>query len=397
MRICYLNYEWDLAASTGAATQIRETVAGLERLGHEVHVVARHRQPPSRLGHSAHRTPNRWLWEPANYLRSATGISAETRMLRRLRPDVVLILHALRFSGLVAARTLGLPVVFQVNASVPFEIRRYRGEMRLLPGVSEWAEGRMLAAADGVTAVSRILSGQLVKLGVSAESIAVIPNGADATRFHPEAADVSLRARHPGRTLAGFAGSFASFHGLEGLERAVVESAVRSPDLHFVFAGPGPGAARLADRLRAQGCESRATFLGRVPYERMPALLAAMDILLAPYPPQSEFYFSPLKLFEYLACGRAVLAARLGQIAEVIDDGENGVLYDPAEPAGFVSKLLQLASDPLLRSRLGAQARRTILARYTWAHNAALLSEVLERARRRAPELGRPRARAASF
>jgi glycosyltransferase involved in cell wall biosynthesis len=64
----------------------------------------------------------------------------------------------------------------------------------------------------------------------------------------------------------------------------------------------------------------------------------------------------------------------------VIEDGENGVLYDPAEPDAFVEKLLGLADDPLLRSRLGFQARRAILARYTWTHNAARLSEVLERA-----------------
>ena len=378
MRVTYLNYEWDLGASTGAATQIRETVAGLERMGHEVLVVDRHRKPAHRTEGKRRRVAHAWLWETANHLRSLRGVSEEAEILRRQRPDIVLTLHALRFSSLLAARRLGLPVVFQVNASVPDEIRRYRPEVRLLPGFSDWVESRMLRAADGVVVVSSVLRDYFVRQGVPPERVVAVPNGADINKFRPEAADPAIRAQFPGRTLVGFVGSFARFHGIELLEYAIGQVANKRPEVHFILVGHGPGAEALRERRRQRRWEERVTFLGHLPHDRIPGLVAAMDVLLVPYAAQELFYFSPIKLFEYMACGRAVLAARLGQITEVIEDWQNGLLYDPASPDDFVEKLLDLLGDPALRVRLGACARETIVSRYTWDHSARRVRDVLE-------------------
>jgi len=298
-------------------------------------------------------------------------------VLRWLRPDVVLTMHALRFSSLLAARRLGLPVVLEVNASVPDETRRYRPEVHLLPGLSGEIERRTLAAAAGVFVVSGVLRDYFVERGLSSDQIAVIPNGADPDRFHPAAADRELRGRFPGRVLVGFAGSFARFHGIDLLEQAIRRTAA-----HFVLAGDGIGARELRARLPGQ---PNLTFLGSVPHERMPGILAAMDVVVAPYPPQDFFYFSPIKLFEYMACGRAVLSARLGQIAEVIRDDDNGLLYDPSAPGDFVEKLGALVGDPARRERLGAAARRTIVDHYTWDHHARRVAALLEAVTSSAP------------
>ena len=395
MRVCYFNYEWDLETSTGAATQIAATRAGLERLGHEVVVVDRHRKPAGRAGGGRRRRGGGWLWETANHWRSIRGVQAETAILERLRPDVVLTLHALRFSSLLAARRCGLPVVLQVNASVPDETRRYHPDVHLLPGFSNWVERRMLRAADGVIAVSSGLRDWLVRQGVEAERITVVPNGTDATRFRPEAADREFRARFGGCTLVGFIGSFARYHGTDMLELAVREVPALYPTTHFVFVGAGLGADELRNRCRAAGTDHSVTWLGYVPREGVPAIAASMDVLLAPYP-QEFFYFSPIKMFEYMASGRAVLASRLGQVAEVIDDGRNGLLYEPANRRDFLAKLLLLLRDPDLRARLGAEARRTILAGYTWDHNGRLVEQALEKARQATSFALRPSSRPAA-
>ncbi len=370
MRIAYLHYEWDLEASPGAATQIRETARALERLGHQVTVTPGRAKPPGRAGGGRRRPWGGWTWEAANLARSLAGALREEKLLRRLGPDVVLVLHALRFSGLAAARRLGVPVVLEVNASVPDETRRFRPEVRLAPLVADWIERGMLAAADGVFVVSQALRDYFEERGLEAGKIQVIPNGADPARFHPGAADQELRARHPGQVLVGFAGSFARFHATDLLERAAQRVAAQ-----FVFAGDGPGARELRARLSGR---ANVTFLGRVPPERMPGVLAAMDVLAAPYAARDFFYFSPIKLFEYMASGRAVVSARLGQIAEVVRDGENGVLYDPARPDDFVEAVAALAADRERRERLGAEARRTIVTGYTWDHHARRLAALLE-------------------
>ncbi|HYM13119.1 MAG TPA: glycosyltransferase family 4 protein [Bryobacterales bacterium] len=379
MKIVYFNYEWDLRASTGAATQLEQTVKGLKRLGHQVLVVDRHRKPPN-WSHGRRQWLHGWLWETANHWRSLRGVGPEMDVLRRERPDVVLTLHALRFSSLLAARRLGIPVVLQVNAPVPHEIRCYRPELRLLPRISDWVERRMLQAADGVIVVSNALRDHLARRGAEPAKITVIPNGADVQLFRPEAAEPAIRARFPGQILVGFAGSFARFHGLELLEQAIDHISCRQPGVQFVLVGGGPGADQLRGRCRRLGCDGQVMFLGALAHNQMPGVLAAMDVLVAPYASQDFFYFSPIKLFEYMASGRAVVAARLGQIAEVIEHGRNGLLYDPADPGDFIEKLLELVRDPACRARLGAKARRTIAAGYTWDHNIRLVAEALERA-----------------
>lgn len=377
LKIAYFNYEWDPQWSTGAATHMAQLAAGLEGLGHTVRAFDRHRRPSGeKNGHGASK-PSAWLWEPANYLRSLRDIAPESEILRRERPDVVLVRHALRFSALAAARRLGIPVVLEVNAPVPYEIRRYRSGVHLLPGVSDRVERAILGAADGVFVVSSALRDYFGRRGIAPERITVIPNGADPSRFHADAADASLRARFPGRVLAGFAGSFAPFHGTRFLERTICDAGTQHPCAHFVFIGDGPGAADLRAGCRELGCDDQVTFLGRLPHDAVPGILAAMDVLVAPYPPQDFFYFSPVKVFEYMACGRAVLAARLGQIAEVIRHDSNGLLYDPADPADFTRNLLALMRDPARRARLGAAARQTIVENYTWDHNARRVEQVL--------------------
>ena len=109
-------------------------------------------------------------------------------------------------------------------------------------------------------------------------------------------------------------------------------------------------------------------------------MMAGMDILLAPYQAEELFYLSPIKIFEYMASGRAVLAARVGQIAEVIEDGVNGLLYEPATPESLATQLLRLIDDAVLRERLGKKARETVERRYTWRANAEAVVALLRRA-----------------
>jgi glycosyltransferase involved in cell wall biosynthesis len=91
-----------------------------------------------------------------------------------------------------------------------------------------------------------------------------------------------------------------------------------------------------------------------------------MDIAVAPYRHQGRFYFSPLKMLEYMAMAKPVIATSQGQISELIESGENGILCEPDDVAQFVDALIRLAADPLLRRRLGQNAERTVTARASW-------------------------------
>jgi len=118
-------------------------------------------------------------------------------------------------------------------------------------------------------------------------------------------------------------------------------------------------------------------FTGSLPHEEVAKLIPQFDVALAPYSkPEHAFYFSPLKLFEYMACGIAVAVAGLGQIAEVVQDGETGLLYPPGELDGLTVACDRLLADPALRQRLGQAAAKEIHGLYTWDQNAARVVEL---------------------
>ncbi|MFY9556630.1 MAG: glycosyltransferase, partial [Blastocatellia bacterium] len=123
-----------------------------------------------------------------------------------------------------------------------------------------------------------------------------------------------------------------------------------------------------------------ATFTGRVSHDEVPAFLDACDILVSPHVDStdgSKFFGSPTKLFEYMAMAKPIVASRLGQIGDVIIDGENGLLVEPGDANALARAIERLAYDEALRARLGASARQTVIKRYTWKHNAARVFEAV--------------------
>jgi glycosyltransferase involved in cell wall biosynthesis len=134
--------------------------------------------------------------------------------------------------------------------------------------------------------------------------------------------------------------------------------------------GHGPRREEVRRRAVALGASDRVHFTGHVPPEEVPALVASMDVAVAPYRATADFYFSPLKLFECMAAGTPTVAARVGQIADVVDDGTDGVLYEPGDAASLRAALERLLADPARARAIGAAGRRLVLARHTMAANA---------------------------
>jgi glycosyltransferase involved in cell wall biosynthesis len=115
---------------------------------------------------------------------------------------------------------------------------------------------------------------------------------------------------------------------------------------------------------------------GTVPHEEVPHYLACMDIVLAPYPQLPFWYPSSLKIFEYMAAGKAVIAGNVGQVGEVIKDGDNGLLFDPDREGELLQKTMALLENEELRKHIGARARQEVLDKYSWHQHAKRIVEV---------------------
>lgn len=129
------------------------------------------------------------------------------------------------------------------------------------------------------------------------------------------------------------------------------------------------------------GIEQSVVLTGDVDHADVPGLLSVADVAVAPYPKLPvDFYFSPLKLFEYMAIGKATVASRLGQIAEVIIDGKTGLLVEPSDPVQLAGAIVKLLRDESLRQHLGFAARNTVRQNYSWDHYIGKLLGIYEAA-----------------
>jgi glycosyltransferase involved in cell wall biosynthesis len=143
----------------------------------------RHDRPGAPASH-------RNLHEASAIRRALGNVRVEQAILAEHRPDVLLSRYSLhQVSSLIAARRLGLPIVFEVNAPAAYEYRRYLPQYKLVPGLGDRVEEWAFRRADGMFVVSSVLKQHFVERGIPADKIAVVPNGADPSVFRPDAAD----------------------------------------------------------------------------------------------------------------------------------------------------------------------------------------------------------------
>jgi glycosyltransferase involved in cell wall biosynthesis len=273
-------------------------------------------------------------------------------------------------AGAEAARRLGIPHLVELNAPLLEESRRYR---RLDErAAASRLEATTLEGAALVFAVSRPLARYARRRG--ARLVEVLPNAVAIGRYPRRGTG---RGR---RTTAIFMGKVRPWHGVETVAAAWQLLGDSAPAL--IVAGE-PGAAR--PMLERCGAE----VLGPVPHGLVPALLADADIGLAPYASDAPDYFSPLKVFEYMAAGLAVVACALPSTRDLLSD-ESGVLVPRGDPDALAAAVAELLLDPRRRERLGLAAREVVAAGHTWRHRARV---VIERAG--TPGVARPARRAA--
>lgn len=264
------------------------------------------------------------------------------------------------------AQRRGVPLVVEVNELAGDE--RVRADPWLLP-LARLADRLTFQRARLIVVVSPHLQRRIAALGIAPEKILVLPNAVSAESLDTPADGAPIRARHgcTDAIVVGFVGWFVAWHRLDQLLAQFAPLARAEPRLRLLLVGDGTLRATLAAQAADLGLADRVLFTGALPHAEIPAYFAAMDISVVPH---SNEYRSPIKLFESMARARATVAPRTEPIAQIITDGVNGLLFDPADPATLRHALQRLIADPALRARLGTAARATIRERHTWDRNA---------------------------
>ncbi len=271
-------------------------------------------------------------------------------------------LHA--YAAMEYARNIQIPGILEVNSPLIIEQARYRTLTDF--DLAEQTTRRAMISAGAVVAVSSQVADYAWQQRLSSSDIHVVPNGVDTDRFR--GADESTFPRKQGEFTVGFVGTLKPWHGVENLIKAFGQLVEEDVAMRLAIVGDGPERERL--EYQASCLPTKAThrvhFLGAVNPCEIPQLLSSMDVAVAPYQPQKDFYFSPLKIFEYMAAGLPTVASHLGQIPELIQDDETGLLYPPGDTHALAEALLTLCRNPNLSARLGQTARATAIRRFTW-------------------------------
>lgn len=228
-------------------------------------------------------------------------------------------------------------------------------------------------AADAVVVVTDGFRADLIRRGVPAEKVHVIPNGADLDRFGAATADDAARTElgaKPGDTLVLYIGAHGISHGLEAVADAAAK--VNREPIHFAFVGEGAAKHQLEARVRELRL-TNATLLPGVGRDEVPRLLAAADICLVPLRDLPLFRsFIPSKMFEYLAASKAVIGSVRGEPARILA-AAGAVVVEPEDPAALADAVCDLAADPARRTAMGRQGlayvaehfdRRALAERY---------------------------------
>ncbi|MGH7496926.1 MAG: glycosyltransferase family 4 protein [bacterium] len=276
------------------------------------------------------------------------------------------------YAGIRLAHELGVPHILEVNAPLVFEQQKMRGlEMKAL---AQALEHRIWSESDKVVVVSQRLRELVSSCGVPEARISLQPNAVAPKRFtllHEKGAEmVRTKYQLEDKCVIGFVGSLKPWHGVETLVEAFGQLRTENPQARLLIVGDGPERENLEKYAHAHGLEDAIIFTGNIYHEDIPYYIAAMDITVAPYIPNDNFYYSPIKIFEYMIMGKPVIAARIGQIQEVISEDETGVLFEPGNTEELKTGLQKLIRDAQLRRALGEKARDWVRQARTWEQNA---------------------------
>lgn len=351
----------------GQSVHIDEMIAALEHEGVTVPIVQPQREDALKPARKKQVIP-KLLYELLEFAYSGLEFLKLAAAIVRERPDAIYErANIYMLSGVWAARLFSLPLLLEVNAPLTEERGKFDG--LAMPSFARWTEEMAWRSASYVLPVTAVLASIIERAGVPPSHIVVTSNGVNVQDFRvvaPEIRPSLPKSFGPGPVL-GFVGYVRAWHGLPQVVDLLAQDAALAT-ANLLIVGDGPGTAALVQRAQQLGVADRVWVAGLVERDGLAAYISTFDIALQP---EVTSYASPLKLFEYMALNRAIIAPDAANIREILTHQTDALLFEPNNPDSLASTVRKLVADNALRARLGAGAAEKIHREdITWARNA---------------------------
>ena len=376
-------YHHRIKSMDGQFVHIEEIVAQLKTLGHDVCLVGPISESSGRFGSESkalgtiRKILPRFVYELLECGYSVFDFVKLALAIRRFRPDTIYErFNLLTPSGIWAKRLFRVPLILEVNAPLYEERAKYGG--LALNRLAKWTQRYTWRGADAVIAVTQVLKNIIAEYGVPADRIHIMSNGVDPDHFQ-----VSNAQRQSTREMLGIADSFVigftgfvrDWHGLDRILEILSNPAFDNATLLVV--GDGPARVDLERRAKELGVGTRFIVTGVVERHQVPAYISSFDVAIQP---NVVSYASPLKMIEYLAMARAIIAPDLPNIREILRDRHNALLFDNRDPQRLKDLIGMVMRDVELRQQLELAAHRTISELgLSWRRNAERTVELMLR------------------
>lgn len=263
------------------------------------------------------------------------------------------------YGAMEYAKNNHIPSILEVNSPLIEEQEKHR----TLIGKDKALEiaRRVFDLAQGIVTVSQPVKSYIqAYLDDGLDKVKVISNGVNPERFLPPMMDDKYYF------TVGFVGTLKPWHGLPILLNCFDKLYQQNDRVRLLIVGDGPERQSLQEEITKKGLDSVVEMTGAVLPQQIPLLLQRMSVAVAPYPPMENFYFSPLKVYEYMAAGLPVVVSNLGELGDLVQDHVNGFLVDAGDVDGMVNCIQKLVRSPLLRQKISHNAYETIINHHTW-------------------------------
>lgn len=393
MRICYVALDVEVPytgmGGSGGSVHAYEVAQNLARLGHQVHLVcmkSMKKQRPQEIleGIEIHRiytgADKVWLAKEkckgAKELLDPLGSVLKSFFYTVLgftvakiakKSDLIYERASSLGAGGFAAILTGKPLVLEVNDPLVSHI-----SMRL--------------ARKVVTTDESILGKKMNK-----KKVTEVTWGCNTEMFNLniDAREIIKKYNLDGKKIVIYIGAFAPWHGVDTIIECarIIRKIENVHDIVFLMVGTGPDLQKYRDKVFRKGLGDMFIFTGPVKYEEIPQYIGAADIAVAPFDPEKNpltkrygFFYTPLKIFEYMACGKPIISTSVGNIKKIIHNGVSGMLIRPGDHIALADDIIKLISDDNLRLHLGSNARKVVEEKYSWEDHAKQLQEIFEHA-----------------
>jgi glycosyltransferase involved in cell wall biosynthesis len=368
-------YHHRTQAEDAQGVHIYEMVNAFQELGHQVEMVALVQKDMERDEKSkgaaweviAKVVPN-WFYELMELAYNLFGFVHLSLRIRRFHPDFIYERYSLNtFCGVWASKLFKVPILLEVNAPLYLEQKKL-GKLTF-ERFARYSERWICSNATMTIVVSNVMKKIFMHQGVPVDKLVVMHNGVNPDRFQSSDRDEIREKYNLGDSVViGFVGWFRKWHGIETLLEIFHEYDFISHNAKLFLVGDGPSLADLSDYIEKKSLQGHVILTGPVEKQAVAAHIAAMDVTVQP---SATAYACPMKILEYMAMGKSIIATNQENIRELLKEGETARMFNAGDKDELATLLVELIQNEKQRQALGKRAQESIKERgFLWRVNA---------------------------